>query len=98
MGGARQHSRPPTFRIKEKTFYLNTPRGKEYKVITGIKPLQVRYDENGHRRMTFEPKGFKKYIQDNLGTYAPVVDDAGEKIGILPADAIWEFLVSERLV
>jgi hypothetical protein len=67
-------------------------------VTTGIKPLKVRYDENGHRRMTFEPNEFKKYIQDNLGIYAPIVDDAGERIGILPTDAIWEFLVSEQLV
>jgi hypothetical protein len=63
----------------------------------GIKPLAIRYDENGHRRMTFSPEEFKKYVQDNLGTNAPIVDDAGERIGILPTDAIQECLQDFKL-
>jgi hypothetical protein len=64
----------------------------------GIKPLAIRYDENGHRRMTFKPEEFKKYVQDNLGTNAPVVDEAGERIGILPTDAILECLADRGLL
>lgn len=59
----------------------------------GIKPLTIRYDENGHRRMTFSPEEFEKYIRDNLGSTAPIVDDAGMRIGILPTDAIQQCLL-----
>jgi hypothetical protein len=61
---------------------------------SGIKPLKIRYHEKGHRHMTFDPAEFKKCVQENLGTNAPIVNAAGERIGVLPTDVIQRYLVS----
>ena len=61
----------------------------------GLEPLTITHHGNGRRRMTFEPGEFKKYIQDNLGTNAPIVDDAGNRIGLLPTDAIRDLLENQ---
>jgi hypothetical protein len=43
---------------------------------------------------TFDPAEFKKCVQENLGTNAPIVNAAGERIGVLPTDVIQKYLVS----